>query len=329
VGIAAAAFGAGVRVGRMLALPARLLPRSLLLAPLATRGREAEARARERAETVAAEILAAPTTARMVDRALAGPAPAALPDETIERLARRVIESPTFERVIREAAGSRVAHELIDDVLHSAELERAVEDVLSGPVRTALRRETRSLGDDVTEALRTAMARLDERIERAARRMTRRRERSAVAQAETARHGGLASRASGLVADAGITHLGVLVVVSLVGVVGWLLGVTPPGWLVGVLAGAGWALLVGGYYVLFWSTAGQTPGMRLVGLRVLGPGGGPPGVGRSLLRLVASAVAVAPLGAGLVPVLFDARRRALQDYVARTSVARVSAPPAP
>jgi len=33
-------------------------------------------------------------------------------------------------------------------------------------------------------------------------------------------------------------------------------------------------------------------------------------------------LAVAPLGAGFVPVLFDDRRRALPDYLARTVVVR-------
>ena len=62
--------------------------------------------------------------------------------------------------------------------------------------------------------------------------------------------------------------------------------------------------------------------MRLLGIRVVGPDGGPPRVGRALVRLAGTLLAVAPLGAGFVPVLFDARRRALQDFLARTVVIR-------
>jgi uncharacterized RDD family membrane protein YckC len=36
-----------------------------------------------------------------------------------------------------------------------------------------------------------------------------------------------------------------------------------------LLAAAAWIAVVMAYFVLFWSTAGQTPGMRLMGLRVM------------------------------------------------------------
>ncbi len=109
---------------------------------------------------------------------------------------------------------------------------------------------------------------------------------------------------------------------ALAGALGWLLGVSLPDVLLAALAGAGWLIFLAGYAVLFWSTAGQTPGMRVTRLRLEAPDGRPPGVGRSLLRFAATVVALAPFGAGLVPVLFDRRRRALQDLAARTVVVR-------
>jgi uncharacterized RDD family membrane protein YckC len=60
--------------------------------------------------------------------------------------------------------------------------------------------------------------------------------------------------------------------------------------------------------------------MRLVGIRVVDRFGDAPGPARSTLRFVALLVAIAPMFLGFVPVLFDARRRALQDFVARTFV---------
>ena len=71
---------------------------------------------------------------------------------------------------------------------------------------------------------------------------------------------------------------------------------------------------------MFWATAGQTPGMRLLGLRVLGPDGGHPGMGRSIIRLAGLVAAIIPAFAGFIPVLVDDRRRALQDFLARTVV---------
>jgi uncharacterized RDD family membrane protein YckC len=74
------------------------------------------------------------------------------------------------------------------------------------------------------------------------------------------------------------------------------------------------------YFVGFWSVTGQTPGMRLMRLRVQARSGEPPSAARSLLRLAGLILAIIPLGAGFVPVLFDRRRRALPDFVAGTTV---------
>jgi uncharacterized RDD family membrane protein YckC len=63
-------------------------------------------------------------------------------------------------------------------------------------------------------------------------------------------------------------------------------------------------------------------------LRLAGPDGRPPGIWRALVRVVTTALALAPFGAGLVPVLFDRRRRALQDLAAKTVVVRDEAPSA-
>jgi uncharacterized RDD family membrane protein YckC len=93
-----------------------------------------------------------------------------------------------------------------------------------------------------------------------------------------------------------------------------------PQWLVALLAAAGWLLAVGLYFTVFWSTTGQTPGMRLMGLRVVAADGEPPHFIRAIVRLIGLGLAIVPLFAGFLPVLFDSRRRALQDYLARTVV---------
>jgi uncharacterized RDD family membrane protein YckC len=72
--------------------------------------------------------------------------------------------------------------------------------------------------------------------------------------------------------------------------------------------------------VLFWSTAGQTPGMRLMGLRVMTRRGEHPGVARSVVRLVGLGLAIVPLFLGFLPVLVDAQRRGLHDFLAGTVV---------
>jgi uncharacterized RDD family membrane protein YckC len=60
--------------------------------------------------------------------------------------------------------------------------------------------------------------------------------------------------------------------------------------------------------------------MRLMRLRVRRAGGEGLSLGRSIVRVVGLALAIIPLFAGFLPVLFDERRRALPDYLAGTVV---------
>ena len=61
------------------------------------------------------------------------------------------------------------------------------------------------------------------------------------------------------------------------------------------------------YFVLFWSVTGQTPGMRAMRLRVVTADGTPPSLWRAFVRLIGLLLAIVPLFAGFLPVLFDAR----------------------
>ena len=91
-------------------------------------------------------------------------------------------------------------------------------------------------------------------------------------------------------------------------------------WLVATLVAAAWGLSVTIYFVLFWSVTGQTPGMRAMRLRVVTADGTPPSFWRAFVRLIGLLLAIVPLFAGFLPVLFDSKRRALPDYLARTVV---------
>jgi uncharacterized RDD family membrane protein YckC len=133
------------------------------------------------------------------------------------------------------------------------------------------------------------------------------------------RNGGIATRAAALAADAGVTILAWTSIVGIAALVSSLVGELRPAWLAGALLATGWILVVGGYFVLFWSSAGQTPGMRLLRLRVRGPSGNP-SAGRSLVRFVGLLLAIVPLFAGFLPVLFTERRRGLPDFLAGTEV---------
>jgi uncharacterized RDD family membrane protein YckC len=78
--------------------------------------------------------------------------------------------------------------------------------------------------------------------------------------------------------------------------------------------------MMGLYQLYFAGMAGQTLGMRLMGIRLLSVRGGPPGPGRGLLRLLAFIPSVMPAGLGWLWALFDRERRALHDHLAGTYV---------
>ena len=89
-----------------------------------------------------------------------------------------------------------------------------------------------------------------------------------------------------------------------------------------VVGGVLFVLWTVGYFVVFWSTTGQTPGNRVMQIRVVRSDGGTLRRRTAALRLAALAVAAIPFFAGFLPILFDRHRRALQDFVARSVVVR-------
>lgn len=90
--------------------------------------------------------------------------------------------------------------------------------------------------------------------------------------------------------------------------------------LIAVIGGAVYIVWTAGYFVSFWAGPGQTPGMRVMQIRVLTAGGERVGIRRGLVRCVGLVLAALPLFAGFMPIPFDARRRGLQDYLAHTVV---------
>ena len=137
-------------------------------------------------------------------------------------------------------------------------------------------------------------------------------------------YAGLATRAIGLAVDVAIAQAIVFAGGAVLALVASLVGGDMELETLGrVLAGVAWFAVVAFYFILFWSTTGQTPGMRLMRLRVIDRAGRPPHLSRALLRVVGLALAIIPLFAGFLPVLFDARRRGVHDLLAGTAVVHV------
>jgi uncharacterized RDD family membrane protein YckC len=72
------------------------------------------------------------------------------------------------------------------------------------------------------------------------------------------------------------------------------------------------------YFVVFWSISGQTPGSRLMQVRLVTPGGGRVKPVRALVRWIGMNVAMLPLPWGYVPIPF--KRLGFPDWLAHTRV---------
>ncbi len=264
-------------------------------------------------EAVARSLVEQRVVERVVAEVLETAAPNGLEAAQLEQLVQSVLQSPALAR-IDGAEASRIAEESVVRIVRSAAFRRALTEVLSSPeVRHALTRQTRGFADEVAAAADAKAASFDDRLGAGARRMLRR------SASPPAAFAGLAARGAALVVDAALVQLAFLAIVGSISLVAGLAG-ADAGWQAGALAGAGWFAVAAAYFAAFWSGTGQTPGMRVMGVRVVTGSGAPPSVPRSLVRFVGLILAIIPLFVGFLPVPFDGRRRALQDFLAGTVV---------
>lgn len=137
-------------------------------------------------------------------------------------------------------------------------------------------------------------------------------------------YAGLVTRTVAMALDALLLIAGILVAGTLVGLA---ISIAVPGdshthvgaSVIAAAVGAS-TLLMALYLACFWTLAGQTPGMRAMGLRVEPLDGERVSPGRALTRLVGMVLAALPLMAGYLLILFDDRRQGLHDKLARTAV---------
>jgi uncharacterized RDD family membrane protein YckC len=136
------------------------------------------------------------------------------------------------------------------------------------------------------------------------------------------RYEGLVTRAIAFAIDGAVINLVAIVVGGVIALGVSVLSV--PDAVDTVLLALGGAAYIAwsiGYFVVFWSTTGQTPGSRLMRIMVCRADDGEilrPGA--AALRFVYLMLAALPLLAGFVTILFDERRRGVQDMLAGTVV---------
>jgi uncharacterized RDD family membrane protein YckC len=238
-----------------------------------------------------------PEVARLIDRAFAS----TLPEEVVQSAVRHKV----VDRVARELVESGALDRAVNAALESEQMRRVISEVVESPeMRAALTRQTTGLAEELVGALRRRAVELDDRV----------------GPAVASPFAGIATRAMAFAVDAAAVILIWVSLSAMVALISSLVGTLRPAWLVGLLLGSGFGLLSATYFLLFWSGVGQTPGMRLLHLRLLGPRAEPPSLVRSLVRGIATVISIVPLFAGYLPVLFDSRRRGLPDLLAGTVV---------
>jgi uncharacterized RDD family membrane protein YckC len=314
--------GITARLGRMALGPARAAARS---------GRAALSSEAENAidgilagplpETVARSLVEHRVVERMLTEWLeamtADARPRSAESERLERAVEEALASPAMRKRLSAAVASPMTETLAEEVVRSAAFKQALAGILESPeVRNALARQTMGYGSEIAASLRGWARALDDAVGKKARRLFGRGQAGADAE-----FGGLTARGIAIVLDAVLVHIAFFVAAGSIALILSLAGSFHSGWLTDSLLSAAWTVIVVVYFVGFWATTGQTPGMRLLRLRVLARSGKPPSAIRALVRFVGLILAIIPLFAGFLPVLFDDRRRALQDYLAGTAVA--------
>ncbi|HEX4526374.1 MAG TPA: RDD family protein [Gaiellaceae bacterium] len=275
--------------------------------------RAAARASRDRIEAAVEDWLTGPEGTRALDRILAGPLPEELArlvvkHRVLERMAAEIAESGDLERIADEALTSDRLADLARQAVRSDLTRQVIGELSTSPeLRRLVAGQTTGLGNELAAGLRARARRLDQRAD------LRREPRAAG-------YAGVVSRAIALAVDAALISLIATGLSAMLTLIASLVGSLRPAWLVGLLLGAGWALLATGYFATCWSLTGQTLGMRLLHIRVQHAGATTLSVGRSLLRVLGLALAIIPCFAGFIPVLFDGRRRGLADWLAGTSV---------
>jgi len=135
------------------------------------------------------------------------------------------------------------------------------------------------------------------------------------------RYVGLVTRALAFGLDAALINAIAILVAALVSLTFSVISVPHEVTVVvAALGGAVYLIWTVGYFTTFWATTGQTPGNRVLRIRVVPASGTRLPPRRALVRFIGLTLAIIPLFAGLLPILVDNRRRGLQDMLARTVV---------
>lgn len=289
------------------------LPLSARLLGVGVRGARTVTRAAgiDRAVEVAAEeAIVAAVESEAVERALAR----VLRGPVVEEAVENALESDAVKRALLEAMDSELVDEVWRRLLASEEAQQLVERIAEAPeVRAAISAQGAGLLEDIGRTIGKLARRLDDSFERVARRIFLRPRR----QAPTDRAGAI-SRTLAYLIDGVFVNLGFTALVAVATLIDNAFGGTGDGasGFTIAIGSSAWLGLGGLYLLVFWSLAGQTPGMRFLGIRLSER----PRFGCAVRRLVGLGLSVLAFGIGFLGVVFGERRRGWEDRLSDLEV---------
>jgi uncharacterized RDD family membrane protein YckC len=240
-------------------------------------------------------------------------------EDTVEAVTEeaivRAIESEAVERAIVRLIDSQMVDRVWLRFLDSDELQQIVERVAQSPeVRDALAAQSVGFISDIGRQIGEVTRAIDDAIQRVIFRLLRRQPRE-----RRAEQAGFVTRVVALGIDAALLSAGFFLVSTIVAFVGQALfgSADQASTRALVIGTALWFVLGGLYLQTFWALAGQTAGMRFIGIGIVGGG---LGLRRAIRRLFGFALAALPFGAGFLGVLFRRDRRGLHDRIGETEV---------
>lgn len=261
----------------------------------------------------------------------------AVESEAVERAIARVLQGPVVEEAVQGALDSDAVKkailetldsELVDEVwrrlLAGQQVQQLVERIAAAPeVRQAIASQSVGLLGDIGRQIAKLARDLDNAVERVLRKIFFRRRRPLPTN-----RAGLITRGAAFVIDAVIINLFFTVIAGAVTLLVTFFGGSGDGVPRGAIAvgSFAWLVVVAVYLGGFWALAGQTPGMRFLGIR-LNERRLPPG--RAFRRLVGLGLSFITFGIGFLGIVFGESRRGWDDRMAGTEVVYDERQPAP
>ena len=236
----------------------------------------------------------------------------------VQRALEQALTSEEVADAIVNALDTEVADRVWEELLASPKVQMLVERIAEAPeVRAAIAQQGVGLVTDLGRRLTTVTEALDDAAERFVHRILRRPGH----EAET-NQVGIVTRAVAAAVDLGLISLTLSIASGLLSsIVPAVTGGSDGLSVWGVLTFGVVGFLIGGaLFVAFWALIGQTPGMRLLSIRLDVNGSREVGLRRAIRRLLAIPLALLPLGLGFFAILLSPERRGWHDRIAGTTV---------